>query len=104
MRWFELIFLLLIAVLFCFLGWKIWKKQQITLIHEYHYEKVKDADKKHYTELFGKAMLLIGAGAALAGIVNFAITPCGWWIFGICLCIGLIIIIYAQIKYNHGIF
>lgn len=105
MQWLELIFWLLIAVLFGCLGWKLWKREQIALLHDYHYQKVKDTDRKPYTALMGKAMLLIGTGAALAGIIDFATdTLYGWYFFGICFCVGLMIMIYAQIKYNHGIF
>lgn len=53
MQWFELILLLLVGFLCIYLGWEIWKKEKITLIHDYHYKKVKDADKKLYTEQMG---------------------------------------------------
>lgn len=105
MQWFELISLLLVGILFFYLGWKIWKEEKITLIHEYHYTKVKDTDKKPYTEQMGKAILVISIGTVLTGIIDFITnTLYGWWIFGISSCIGMIMMIYAQIKYNHGIF
>ena len=51
MRWFELIFLLIVGILFFCLGWEIWKKEKISLIHDYHHKKVKDSDKKAYTTI-----------------------------------------------------
>ncbi len=105
MRWFELIFLLIIGSIFFYLGWEIWKREKISLIHDYHYRKVKDTDIKAYTTQMGKAHLFIGTGIILTGIIDFFTnTLYGWWIFGIAFCIGLVIIIHAQIKYNHGIF
>ena len=105
MRLFELIFLIVIGTLFLWIGWRIWKREKITLIHDYHYTKVKEADKKPYTEKMGKAMLLMGTGMYLTGIIDFiTCTAYGWSAFGICFVVGLIIMILAQIKYNHGIF
>lgn len=105
MQAFELIILLATGGLFLWLGWRIWKKEQITLIHDYHYTKVKETDKKPYTEKMGKAMLMIGIGSCLTGLIDFATgTAYGWIAFGICFSLGLILMILAQIKYNHGIF
>lgn len=105
MRLFELITLMGCGTLFLWLGWRIWKKEQITLIQDYHYTKVKEMNKKPYTKKMGKAMLLMGIGMYLTGIIDFITqTANGWIVFGICFIVGLIIMILAQIKYNHGIF
>lgn len=105
MQWFELIFLSLGGILFLYLGWEIWKKEKINLIHDYHHEKVKDIDKKAYTGQMGKAMLIIGVGILLTGIFDFITTSLiGWWFFAVSFIIGLAMVIYAQVKYNHGIF
>ena len=109
MRVFELILtlilMLIIGALFLWFGWRIWKKEQITLIHDYHYTKVKETDKKPYTEKMGKAMLVIGAGIVLTGLINFiTCTGYGWIAFAVCFVSGMIMIISAQMKYNHGIF
>ena len=34
----ELIILLIIGIAFLVIGWLIWKKEKITLIHEYHWD------------------------------------------------------------------
>ncbi len=102
---FELILLTAVGTLFCIFGWKIWKKEQITLIHDYHYKKVNDSDKKAYTTLMGKAMLIMGVGMYLTGIIDFiTFTFFGWVAFGVSFICGLIMMILAQIKYNKGIF
>ncbi len=101
----ELIFMIVLGSLFGFLGWRIWKKEQISLIHDYHYTKVTEADKKPYTEKMGKAMIMMGIGMFLTGAIDFVSrTAYGWIAFGICFVAGLIIMVLAQIKYNHGIF
>ncbi|MDD2994111.1 MAG: hypothetical protein PWQ08_1261 [Clostridiales bacterium] len=102
---FELVLMIAVGCFFIFLGWRIWKKEQITLIHDYHYTKVAQTDKKPYTEKMGKAMILMGAGMLLTGILDFVShTAYGWVAFGVCFATGLIMMISAQIKYNHGIF
>lgn len=102
---FELILMIVLGSLFGFLGWRIWEKEQITLIHDYHYTKVTETDKKPYTEKMGKAMIMMGTGMFLTGVIDFvSSTAYGWIVFGICFVVGLIIMVLAQIKYNHGIF
>lgn len=102
---FEFILMLVLGSLFVFTGWRIWKKEQITLIHDYHYTKVSKADKKPYTSKMGRATMLMGIGMYLTGIIDFiSHTVYGWLAFGICFIGGLIIMVFAQIKYNHGIF
>lgn len=82
---FELILLLAVGGLFLWMGYRIWIKEQITLIHDYHYTKVKKEDRKPYTEKMGKAMLVMGAGICLTGVINqITHTGYGWIAFGIC--------------------
>jgi len=102
---FELILMLIIGLLFCFLGWRIWKKQQITLIHDYHYKKVSESDKKPYTEKMGKACMIMGIGMILTGIIDFiSKTSYGWVFFAVFFVIGFRMMLVAQKKYNGGLF
>lgn len=81
------------------------EQSKLTLIHDYHYKKVKDTNKKAYTSQMGKAMLVMGTGIILTGIIDFlTATQYGWCFLGIGFTIGLVMMIRAQIKYNHGIF
>ena len=50
----ELIVLSIIGIIFLIVGWSIWKREKINLIHDYHYKNVAEADKKEYTALMGK--------------------------------------------------
>lgn len=102
---FILSFMVILGLIFIFIGWRIWKKEQITLIHSYHYTKVSENDKKPYTEKMGKACILMGLGIILTEIFNFATrTTYGWVVFVISFVWGMIIIIKVQKKYNNGLF
>lgn len=101
----TLIFLLCLGFLFLFLGYRIWKKEQINLIHSYHYTKVSEEDKKPYTERIGKACILIGMGILLMGLIDyFTGSTWGWICFLISFTIGFGMMIKAQKKYNNGFF
>ncbi len=105
MRWFELFFLLAAGIAVLAIGCRIWKKQQITLLHEYHYKNVKEEDKQAYAEGMGKGLLWIGGGTAATGILNFATnTSYGWAAFAIGFCVGLILLHRTQKTYNGGCF
>lgn len=105
MEWFEFALLVLVGALLLFMGWRIWKKEQITLIHDYHYKKVSQKDRKPYTERMGKAACIMGIGSVLAGVINLAShSGIGWIAFGIGFVIGIIWMVRTQMKYNRGIF
>ena len=105
MRWPALFFLLAIGLPLCYMGWVIWKKEKIQLIHDYHTKRVTKKDQRAYAALMGKALLLIGAGTALTGVIDFlTVTPNGWPVFFACFCAGLIMILRAQKKHNGGLF
>ena len=93
------------SVLFLCLGFLLWKKEKINIIHDYHYTKVKEENKKAYTSIMGKAMIVMGMGMAISGIIGVftdsvksGIPFCVTFIIGICM------MIFGQIKYNRGIF
>ena len=98
----EFFILLAVSILFLILGWLIWKKEKINLIHSYHYDKVAEADKKAYTALMGKGVIIIGLGMLATGIIDLA-TRSGWgWIaFGVSFAVGIGFMIFAGIRYNR---
>lgn len=90
------------GLLFIYLGYLIWIKKRINLIHSYHYTYVKEVDKKAYTSIMGKAVIVIGTGIILSGIfyMIFRSGAVGI-IFGISFVAGFIMMAYAQMKYNR---
>ena len=99
------ILMVLCGLLCMVLGGAIWFHQKITLIHDYHYKKVKEKDKKAYTAVIGKGTMVLGAGCALSGVV--CVLGREDWIgpvLALGFVLGLGIIFFGQIKYNHGLF
>lgn len=95
----------LCSALFLYMGYLLWKKEKINMIHDYHYTKVKEEDKKAYTGIMGKAMIVIGFGMMFSGIIGAYTDSMKSGIpFCIAFVIGICMMTYAQIKYNKGIF
>lgn len=91
-----------IGLVFIMLGYLIWKKEKITLLHSYHYEKVSSSDKKAFCKLSGWGVIFIGIGllvtAAIVGITDSALS---FIAFALGFVFGLALLIYAGLKYNH---
>ena len=95
----------LCGLLLLLIGGVIWRQEKITLIHDYHYRKVKEQDKKAYTAVVGKGLMVMGAGVILSGVAC-ALNREAWIgpALALAFVLGLGIICYGQFKYNHGIF
>ena len=104
--WFIIIgiMFLLIGITLIVLGLKIWKKQKIQLLNEYHYEKVSEKDKPIFCKLSGIGVFIIGIGIALTGIITFFTeSPLSFIPMGIGLIVGMTLLIWTIIKYNHSV-
>ncbi|MDL2250931.1 DUF3784 domain-containing protein, partial [Lachnospiraceae bacterium OttesenSCG-928-J05] len=62
-----------VALIFIVLGYLLWVKQKISILHDYHYTKVKENDKRAYTRVMGIGMIVIGIGCLLSGIYSLFI-------------------------------
>ena len=94
---------LAVGLLLAVLGGLLWKKQMVSILHDYHYKNVKREDLPAYTRQMGIGLIVMGAGICGAGLLSLIDSPC-WWILllgGIAL--GLILIVKAQKKYNGSI-
>ena len=93
----------IVGILCIVLGFLIWKKQKISLIHDYHYRNVKEEDVPSYTRQIGSGLIIIGSGILLTGMLDL-LNSSLWWIpLIIGFSLGLIVIIKAQKKYNGSI-
>jgi len=105
----ELIGMMLIVLpvglYFVFTRWRIWKKEQITLIHDYHYTGVAEKDKKSYTEKMGISCIIMGIGMILMMVVIKLTSNTAYCVicFGIFFVWALVMIFMAQKKYNGGL-
>lgn len=80
-------------------------KGNISTIHSYNRRKVKEEDVPKYGRAVGTGTVIIGASLVISffvmtfwneDIVAFIIIPA--------IVVGLAFILYAQVKYNKGIF
>ncbi|MCD8089651.1 MAG: DUF3784 domain-containing protein [Clostridiales bacterium] len=100
----EFVYFLVFGAAVSAVGFAVWKFQKLSLIHSFLYKRVSEADKKTYAEFVGRAIFIIGIGAVLGGITGFFFRQnAGWVIVSVFALIGLVMIAYAQIKYNMGI-
>lgn len=91
-----------IGIVFIILGYLIWKKGKITLLHSYHYEKVSLSDKKAFCKLSGWGVISIGIGLLVtAAIVGITDSTLSFIAFTLGVVLGLALLIYAGVKYNH---
>ena len=94
---------LAVGVICIILGVLLWKRQKVSILHDYHYKNVKKEDLPAYTRLMGIGLIVIGAGIIITGLLNL-IKSSLWWIpllTGFIL--GLAIIYMAQKKYNGSV-
>ena len=95
------IILALVSILTLVIGWLIWKKEKITLLHDYHYSKVSQENKKRFCTLSGIGLMIagigIGATAVLLGLTNSVLS---FIAFAVGFIIGLALLLHAGKKYN----
>ena len=102
---FGVIILFAVAALCAVLGLLIWKKQKISLVHDYHHWNVREEDVPAYCRQVGISLLVIGAGIGLDGVANlFSRDSLGYLALGVGIIGGIIVMHKAQKKYNGGWF
>ena len=91
-----------VGVLLAVFGWLIWKKEKITLLHDYHTDKVTPENRKAFCTLSGIGILVIGIGllitAVLLGVTDSAAS---FLCFAAAFIAGLALLILAGKKYNR---
>lgn len=76
----------------------------ISTIHSYNRRKVKEEDVPKYGKAVGTGTLIMGISLVLAYIAAFWNESMMPYIVFPAVIIGLVFILYGQIKDNHGIF
>lgn len=76
----------------------------ISTIHSYNRRKVKEEDIPKYGRAVGTGTLIIGVSLITAFVASFWNEKIMAFIVVLALVIGLGFILYAQFKYNKGIF
>ena len=91
------------GILLNLFGYLIWKKQNLSLLHDYHYAHVSEADKPAFCRLTGLGLILIGLGILLTAVL-LGITQAMWSFlaFGAGFAAGLPLLIHAGYQYNSA--
>ncbi len=100
----EYIFLLIFGICITILG--IFNlKGNISSIHWYNRLKITEENRKKYGKSMGIGSLIIGICMTITAILQMIFCNENiWYITVLGIVIGLIFMIYGQMKYNKGIF
>ena len=101
--WFIIIgaILIVLGLVFIWLGYNVWIKQKINLIIVYHMDKVSDDNKPAFCRLSGLGLMVMGCGFIASGIwtmVSGALLSFIPMIAGIA--VGIVLLVSAGVKYN----
>ncbi len=100
---FGVVIELAVGALCAGLGLLLWKKRMLSLLHDYHYQHVKQEDIPAYTRLMGIGLITVGAGIAGTAALNLLRSRLWWVPLTAGIVLGLAIIVRAQKKYNGSI-
>lgn len=79
--------------------------RNISTIHWYHRRKVSEKDRPAYGKWMGSGIIVCGAGLILGRCLQFFTLEVIWTLPVIAgLAAGIGMMLYAQFRYNHGIF
>ena len=85
------------------LGMLLWKKQRVSILHDYHYRHVKKDDIPAYTRQMGIGLIITGTGIIISGLLNLVYSSL-WWIPLLAgFVLGFVVITMAQKKYNGSV-
>ena len=96
------IIILGVGVIFMILGYLLWKREKINILHRYHYRNVSPDNKKVFCKMTGQGLILIGSGLLITGIFIFKTHSMYSFIaFAVGLIAGITLLINAGLKYNN---
>lgn len=91
-----------IGLIFVYLGYMIWIKERIDMIHSYLVEKVSEEDKKAFCKLSGLGVFIIGISLIItAAILGATDSVKSFICFVVGFVVGLGMLIAAGMKYNN---
>lgn len=100
----EYIILLVLGICIIILG-IVNIKGNISSIHWYNRRKITQETSKQYGKAMGIGSVIIGLSMSINAILQMILKiETLWYITVIGIVIGLIFMLYGQIKYNKGIF
>ena len=102
MKEFGLILIGGVGVAFLILGYLLWKKERISLLHEYHRNFVRQEDRRAFCAWSGWGLLAIGL-SLIATAVTLGFTDSAWSfsVFAVGMTMGLALLRYAGKRYRR---
>jgi len=91
-----------VGVVFIILGYLVWKREKINILHSYHYRNVSPDNKKVFCKMTGQGLMLIGCGLLITGLViSKTHSMYSFIAFAVGLIAGITLLINAGSKYNN---
>lgn len=101
----EIVTEIVVGIFLLWIAFQIGYKENIQLIHRYHYINVDRKDLKVYTTKMAKGTLGIGIGVILMPIINMISgSEAGYYVGLLSIILGILFLIYVVIKYNGSLF
>lgn len=85
------------------IGWLVWKKQRLDLLHVYHRKNVKAEDGRVFAIKMGQGLCVMGAGIVLASVLLLCNRSWGWLVFILSFEVSLVILIRTMLRYNGSV-
>jgi hypothetical protein len=91
-----------VGVLLVILGFLLWKREMITLLHNYHVSNVSPENRRAFCKLSGIGLIVIGLSLLItAGILGITDSAYSFICFGVGFAVGLFALIAAGMMYNQ---
>jgi hypothetical protein len=99
---FIIILLIAVGAIIIRYGYILWKNEDLTVLHDYHSDKLSDKNIKAFCTTMGIGIIIVGAGIAIYGIL-MAFSPSIKSLLPMAagFIIGLAMIVYAILRYNR---
>ena len=92
----------LVGVVLIVLGWLIWKKEKITLLHDYHVDKVSQENKPAFCKLSGIGVFIMGISLLITTVIlGITDSTLSFISFAVGFIAGISMLIIAGQKYNR---
>ena len=91
----------LVGIVLLVMAYHIGCKEKISLLHDYHYDKVSPQNKKIFCARMGLGLALMGMGLVVTACI-LALTNSAWsfLVLAFTFTVGLGIVILTEKKYN----
>ena len=84
------------------LGYLIWIKEKMSLLHDYHINKVSPGNRKAFCTMSGVGVLVIGISLVITAVMlGFTDSAASFICFAVGFVVGLSMLILAGLRYNR---